>query len=249
NISVGYGEVGGQTMGAGALGQSLYYLDSFNYSTVKNALVVDAKSVSDMTAIATLPSSDPTNGGNFYVATAEAKALGLDSGSFTDGYVGFSSGAGFDYNNSDGVTAGQYDFMGTVMHEISEVLGRETMDGNFSGGSGYSPLDLFHYSAPGIRTFSGTTPGYFSVDNGQTNLNNFNTNPGGDFGDWAGSAGNDSALAYSSGGVLNSFTPTDLTVMNVLGWNPTSSGPAAPTIASFSPDSGVVGDGITNATV
>src|ERR1035441_10054773 len=96
NIDVGYGEVGGQTMGGGALGQSLYYLDSYNYSTVKNALVADAKSANDMTAIATLPSSDPTNGGTFWTSTAEAKALGLDSGSFTDGYVGFSSAAGFD---------------------------------------------------------------------------------------------------------------------------------------------------------
>ena len=165
NINVGYGEVGGQTMGSGALGQSMYFVDSFSYSQVKNALAADAKSASDLSSVATLPSTDPTNGGTFYVSTAEAKALGLDSGSFTDGYVGFSSGGVFDYDNTNGVTAGQYDFMGTVMHEISEVLGRETMDGQ---GATYYPLDLFHYSAPGVRTFSGTTPGYFSVDNGQT---------------------------------------------------------------------------------
>src|ERR1035437_2646234 len=133
------------------------------------------------------------------------------------------------------------------------------MDGHFSGGSGYSPLDLFHYSAPGVRDFSGTTPGYFSINGGQTNLNNFNTNPGGDFGDWASSAGNDSALAYASPGVVMPFTAADLTAMDVIGWNLASSGPPPPTIASFSPDSGTiasfspdsgtVGDGITNATI
>ena len=182
-ISVGYGEVNGQTMGSGALGQSMYYVGSFNYSQVKNALVADAKTADDLSANATLPTVDPTNGGTFYVASAEAKALGLWAGTIPDGWIGLSSGAAWDYNNADGVSAGTYDFYGTVLHEISEVLGRETTDGLSAT---YNPLDLFHYSAPGVRTFSGTTPGYFSVNNGQTNLNSFNTNPGGDFGDWAG---------------------------------------------------------------
>lgn len=250
NISVGYGEVGGQTMGAGALGQSLYYLDSFNYSTVKNALVTDATTANDTTAIGTLPSTDPTNGGTFWVTTAEAKAIGLDSGSFTDGYVGFSGAANiFDFNTSDGVTAGQYDFMGTVMHEISEVLGRETMNGQtFSGTRAYSPLDLFHYSASGVRDFAGTTPGYFSINAGQTNLSNFNTNSGGDFGDWAGNT-IDAANAYGTPGVVSPFSTADLTVMDVTGWNLSATGPAAPTITSFSPDTGVVGDRITDANV
>ena len=38
------------------------------------------------------------------------------------------------------------------------------MDGeNFYGGASYEPLDLFHYSAAGVRDFSGTTPGYASA--------------------------------------------------------------------------------------
>src|ERR1035437_9170321 len=99
------------------------------------------------------------------------------------------------------------------------------MDGHFSGGSGYSPLDLFHYSAPGVRDFSGTTPGYFSINGGQTNLNKFNTNPGGDFGDWASSAGDDSPLAYASPGVVMPFPAADLPAMDVIGWNAASTGP------------------------
>ena len=55
NIAVGYGEVGGYTFGAGALGESLTYLNSYNYSQVKSALTADAKTVDDATAIATLP--------------------------------------------------------------------------------------------------------------------------------------------------------------------------------------------------
>ena len=247
NINVGYGEVDGLSMGSGSLGESMFYIDPFTYSQVKNALVADATSANDMTAIATLPSSDPTNGGTFYLSTANAKALGLISGSYTDGYVGFSSSLAFDYNNSDGVTAGQYDFMGTVEHEISEVLGRTTDDGQ-SGE--YTALDLFHYSAPGVRDLSSpTTTGYFSINGGQTDLANFNTNPSGDYGDWAGSVGNDSALAFASPGVVDPFSATDLTAMDAIGYNLAATGPAAPTVASFSPDTGVVGDGITNATV
>jgi hypothetical protein len=91
--------------------------------------VAHAATASDTTALSNLPTSDPTNGATIWTSTAEAKALGLDAGIWTDGYVGFSSTLAFDYDNSNGVTAGQYDFMGTVMHEISEVLGRETMNG------------------------------------------------------------------------------------------------------------------------
>ena len=214
-ISVGYGEVNGQTMGSGALGQSMYYVGAFNYSQVKNAMVADATTANDLSSVATLPATDPTNGGTFYVSSAEAKALGLWAGTIPDGWVGLSSSAGWDYNNADGVSAGTYDFYGTVLHEITEVLGRETTDGQ-SGQ--YNPLDLFHYSAPGVRTFSGTTPGYFSVNNGQTNLNNFNTNPGGDFGDWAGNTA-DAGNAYGTPGVVSPFSAADLAAMDVIGWN------------------------------
>ena len=224
NINVGYGEVNGQTMGSGAIGQSMYFVNPYNYSQVKNALVADATTASDLSSVATLPSTDPTNGGTFYVSSADAKALGLISGSLTDGFVGFSSSIAFDYNNSDGVSAGTYDFYGTVLHEITEVLGRETTDGQ-SGT--YNPLDLFHYSAPGVRTFSGTTTGYFSVDNGQTNLNNFNTNAGADFGDWAGNT-IDAANAFGTPGVVAPFSTADLTAMDVIGWNLASALPSRP---------------------
>jgi len=252
NIDVGYGECAGTTLGSSTLGETNYnYTGPYTYSQVKNALVANATTGNDTTAIATLPSTDPTNGGTFYLSTAESKALGLMSGSSLDGYVGFSSVANmFDYNNSDGVNAGQYDFMGTLMHEISEVLGRVTYDGqNFTGAPDFSPLDLFHYSAPGAFDFSGTTPGYFSINGGQTNLNNFNTNTGGDFGDWASSAGNDAAIAFGVPGVVMPFSTSDLTALDVVGWKLSSSGQTAPTIASFSPDTGVVGDGITNSKI
>ena len=95
---------------------------------------------------------------------------------------------------------------------------------------------------------------YFSVNNGTTNLGTWNNNPNnGDLGDWYGSpypsgGAKDAANDYSSSGVINAFSASDITLMQALGWT-VSTGPAAPTIASFSPDSGTVGDGITNVTV
>jgi hypothetical protein len=83
---------------------------------------------------------------------------------------------------------------------------------------GYSPLDLFHYTSPGVHTYTGTTPNYFSVDGGQTNLDYFNSNPAGDLGDWAASAGADSYLAFSPLGQANTVSQADITAMNALGY-------------------------------
>src|SRR5207244_1093469 len=117
-----------------------------------------AKSADDATAVATLPLNDPVVGTHTWlVADVQAKALGLLANSATvDAYVGFAdtSHFTFDYNRSDGITAGQYDFFGTVAHEITEVMGRVFND------QAYYPLDLFHYSAAGVRDFVLTQTGY-----------------------------------------------------------------------------------------
>ena len=183
-IDVGCGEVDGQSLGFGAIGESETVLTSVSYSALEAALVANANAIGDTAAAASLPTTSPVNG-TWWVSTAEAQALGLSNvGGGPDGYVGFSNSVPLCYNDSNGVPPGQYDFYGVVAHEISEIMGRQMMDGeNFAGGTGYEPLDLFHYSAAGVPIFSGTTAGYFSPDGGTTNLGNFNTNPSGDFGD------------------------------------------------------------------
>jgi hypothetical protein len=239
NLDVGYGEVGGSPLSGGAIGESSYYLDPYTYAQIKSALTSDAKSTSDTAALNSLPASDPTNGETFWLTPAQEKALGLiGSSSGADGYVGFNSGANvFDYNNSDGVTAGEYDFFGTVAHEISEVMGRELLTGNGLGGtSDYSLLDLFHYSGSGVRDFSGTTAGYFSIDGGATNLNSFNTSSSGDFGDWKGTTV-DAFNAFGTPGAVSPISAADLTAMDILGWDAVQSG-TAPTISSVAATAG-----------
>ena len=164
-IDVGYGEIAGQSMEAGALGESESYLTSATYSQLQSALVKNADAIGDTAAVADLPAVSPVSG-QYWVPLAEASALGLPGvAASVDGYVGFSSSYSFAYNDNNGVAANQYDFFGVVAHEFSEVMGRQMNDGV---GSTYEPLDLFHYSAPGVRDFSGTTAGYFSANGGTT---------------------------------------------------------------------------------
>jgi hypothetical protein len=222
NIAVGYGEVGGSALGSGALGESEWSLTSVGYSSLVNALKADATTATDTTAVASLPSTSPVSG-TFWTTTAQAKALGLApaTGSSIDGYVGFSSSYKFTYNDTNGVGSGTYDFNGIVLHEITEVMGRSLLTGETVGSASksYSLYDLFHYSAPGIRDFSASTPGYFSINGGNTNLAAFNMNSGGDAGDWASSVAHDALDAFSSSGVVNAFSTADLTAMDAIGWN------------------------------
>ncbi len=248
-IDVGYGEIDGAPLGSGAVGESESYLTSVSYSSLEAALVKNANAIGDTAAAASLTATDPTNGGSFWLSTAEAKALGLTSAtSSMDGYVGFSNTVSYAYNDSSGVPAGQYDFSAVVAHEFSEIMGRTMFDGEAfgSGLQAYTPLDLFHYSKAGVRDFSGTTAGYFSANGGVTNLGNFNTNPNGDFGDWAGSVGHNAYLAAAGTGVVLPVTANDLTEMNILGWDPaTSSAPVVTVTLSHDTGSSAT-DGITS---
>jgi VCBS repeat-containing protein len=158
-----------------------------------------------------------------WLSDAQAEALGLagtsDSGA-VDAYAGFSSVYPFAYNPNNRAVAGEYDFIGVVEHELTEDMGRIDLFGESLGDgySGYSVLDLFHYTSQGVHTYTGTTTDYFSVNGGKTALDYFNSNPDGDLGDWASSAGDDSFLAFSPTDEADVVSQTDITEMNALGF-------------------------------
>lgn len=222
NISVGYGEVNGTSLGSNVLGESESYLSSYSYSSLRSALAAGATSADDQSAVASLPASAPV-GGQFWTTTAQAKALGLAAatGTSTDGYIGFSSSLPFTYNDSSGIASGTYDFNGVALHEMTEVMGRMLFTGATVAGyaNSYTLLDLMHYSSAGTRNFLASTPGYFSVDSGQTNLGDFNTASGGDAGDWSSTMGYNSFDAFSSSGIVNPVTTNDLREIDAIGWN------------------------------
>ena len=219
NIDVGYGEVDGMRMGIGALGESVTNLQDVSYSNLTSAYSASGLS---------LGSSVPA--GNLYVSYAEAKALNITitSPQTVDGYVGFSSKSGiFDYNNADGVSSNQYDFYGTVAHEFSEVMGRILLvGGTINNAPSYTAYDFFHFSSSGVQDFSGNG-GYFSIDQGATNLAYFN-NPsnGGDAGDWAnsgtsnsGGSVSDAFNAFGTTGHVEPISNTDLLALQALGYH------------------------------
>jgi len=218
NIDVGYGEVDSQPLGSTALGESISNVESFSYSKVVTALEALPPSGARTSAYANLPGTSP-DAGNMLLTTAQAKALGLDPGNSTslDGWVGFSNTEPFSYTPNATPGLGQYYFVGVAEHEISEVMGRQS----FLNSAAFGVMDLFRYSAAGtIQTTTGA-PSYFSIDGGNTDLdnwNNYKTGDHNDLGDWAPSAGNDAYDDVSNSGVINEVTQTDLTLMNVLGY-------------------------------
>jgi hypothetical protein len=231
NVNVGWGEVNNVGLSSNDLGGSWYNLDSVSYSALRTDLTNEATTPTAIAAAASLPSSAPTSGA-FYVTRADAKALGLAGASTSeDGAVGFSSSLPFTYDDSSGVASGSYDFFGVAVHELTEVMGRMLLTGedlNIFSPVSYNVLDLMHYSAPGVRDYSASTPGYFSVNSGTTDLGDFNTTAGGDAGDWASSMGDDSFDAFSNSGVVNAVSSDDLKIVNAIGWQRvTSTGAAA----------------------
>lgn len=218
HIDVGYGEIDGAPLARTDLGESevpVYVQES--YGSVVSALQSEGAPGSS-----TLPGSSPLSG-NLTMNPAEAQALGLRSAASTS-FVGFSSTANFSYALNSTPPWGQYYFVGIVEHEFTEDMGRISLIGGQP--YRYSPMDLFRYSSPGVRdqaTGGSGSTAYFSVDSGSTNLGSWNNNPNnGDLGDWYGhnipNGGNDAFNDYSSGGVLNALSPTDLTLMELIGW-------------------------------
>lgn len=216
NLKVGYGSVNGSTIGTGALGESQTSYDKVSYATLRNALASHANQPDQQTALATLSTTSPVGSANFIVANAEARALGLANanGTTLDGSIGISSTYAMDWDPTNRAVAGQYDAVGVLEHEITEVMGRTGSLGTNSGA--YTPLDLFRYTSAGVRDLI-PGAGNFSI-NGQTMLQAFN-NPltGGDATDWASSVVGDS---FGSGrtGVASLVSAVDLREMNVLGY-------------------------------
>jgi len=224
-IDVGYGEVGGSKVSAGALGES-----EADYQTVPGSTAAaqyqTLQAAYANNPLGPLPASDPVTGNQqWWVTSAEGKALGLFPNSDSvDGYVGFSSANGIWGWDPNSISSSQYDFESVVAHEFSEVMGRATLNGDRYPGSKlpeYMPLDLFHFSdaSPGTRSYSGTVAGYFSWGDDLTEYKQFSTNRQGDFSDWQPVAGSSDAFDASGGlGTASPVSEADYNVMQAVGW-------------------------------
>ena len=228
NLAVGYGEVGGSALGGGVLGaagpdQGI----GRSYAQYKADLAAHVSSPTMQTIVNNMSATDPTNGRQVWVTSAEAKALGIWTGGNTgiDGSMGFAAdpnGTVYTYDPNARGVSGKYDLIGIVEHELTHALGRIALGGNY--GSWVGALDLFRYSAPGVHSPYAGGSAYFSIDGGKSNLDWFSSSS--DLGDWASTAGNDANIAYANSGVVNQFTQTDIAELNALGFA-TGSAPSA----------------------
>jgi hypothetical protein len=226
NIDVGFGEIAGSALSANALGESESYGYITSYKTVENYLTsADSALIhSGVMASNAIQALANLRGESFFVTSAEAKAIGLVGASTSvDGYIGLTSGSLLFFGTpGQTVPSGQYDAVGVAAHEISEVMGRLGMEGATLGTyrNVYTPLDIFRYSSAG-HPDTHPTAGYFSLNDGKTNLGTYN-NPanGGDASDWASLSTNtrDSYDAFDNPGVTTQVTATDLLEVAALGY-------------------------------
>jgi hypothetical protein len=243
-IDIGWGEIAGQGMSPGALGESM----------TNGYLVSDATLTSLLTGHGdTLGGSNaPSSTTQFFLPTGEAKALGLagaspGSVSSPDGYIGFSTlgkGYSWEYTDTNGtptanIGSSQYSLFGVALHEITEAMGRISMEGlqTFHGQKTYTPLDLFDYSSYNTTTGVGTlslsnTGGYFSANGGVTQSGVFNNSKAnsGDIADWASynspadsqtnppPGTEDPFNAFGYPGLNDVLTADDILVMQTLGY-------------------------------
>jgi hypothetical protein len=211
--------------GTSVFGQSGFGLISSDYNSLRNAVVSDAKTANDATAIGSggsMVGTDPITGTHtWWVSRAQAKALGLiASDGANDGMTRF--GAGNPFTFSGPIAAGTFDFKGVALHEISEVLGRNGISGGTIGSSpnSYSLLDNFSYKAAGVKGVDNGAGNNFSFDNGTTLLKLFNNaaSNGLDSRDWAPGT-NDAFNQFETSGTVNGLSDVDLQLMDVLGYD------------------------------
>jgi hypothetical protein len=118
NIAVGWGEYAGTPVAANfGSGGPASVSQFFSYSVVRNALIAHATTPAEAIAALNLPSTDPTNGGSFYVAPAQEKTLGLipANNPGIDGYVGFGISSSYAFDQSN-IGSNQLDFVALAEH-------------------------------------------------------------------------------------------------------------------------------------
>lgn len=212
------------SLGAGVAAENSFNGSFYSYATVLAALKSHDTSAIDAEAYATLPATDPTggSGNDFFLTTAQARALGLSN--FTpqfDDVVTLNSDLSWDFNPYNRAVPGEYDAIAALEHEMSEGgMGRIGSMGTYIASGVWTPLDLFRYSAPGVRqlTPNAGVNAFFSI-NGQQLLTEYN-NPtnGGDATDWFPSIQGDSyGDAYN--GVEGRVNLTDLQENEIMGWH------------------------------
>ncbi len=220
-------------LGAGSSAENDFSEVNVSYAAFTAALRAHATTADDLLSVNGLPATDPSGGAGFAIPTAQAVMLGLakQSNNIVDTVT---------LNSNLSFTFGQ-DAIGAIEHEVTEgVFGRISSLG--FDGTQWNPLDLFRFTASGQRDFTGGSDGvetFFGVDSSHVSslayhnaINSLGQNDGEDLGDWDHTLGD--AFGAGGPGAPGTVSATDLQVLDILGWNPTSqSGPFVPAADDF----------------
>lgn len=208
-----------QSLGASFSAENSFAETSVSYASFTAALRTHAFTTDDVLAVNGLPALDPSGGVGFSLPTTEARILGLavQTNSIDDTVT---------LNSDLPFTFGQ-DAVGALEHEITEGVFGRTSSLGFSSAK-WSPLDLFRFTASGQRDFTGGSDGvttFFGLDANHVSsfayhnsISPSGANDGFDLGDWSGTRGD----SFGPGGPNSpgTISPTDLQVLDILGWNP-----------------------------
>ncbi len=266
------------SLGGGILGQAGSTTTVQSYSNFRTRMLADVTSADDTIMTNNLPtgttysaylnrtlqngnSATPyvdnngsQNNTQVEITTANARALGFNIAAGVDASITFSSNFTWDFDNSNGISAGAQDFVGVATHELMHAMGFVSVvdDVDFNPGLNENSvraasLDFTRHS--GLSVANGANMDltadnrikYFSIDGGVTNLTptiggGFST--GVTFGD--GSQASHWKDNQNLGimdptarpaGQLNVVSQLDLLALDVIGWNRITAVPEPSSIA------------------
>jgi len=227
------------------------------YNALKAIDTAPGATSAQQTAFASLGAAPSPTSGNpvtgwvsdeaMMLTSANLRALGLpapppdvqaSNGQLYDSIINLDPALTFPPNPN---TGSNHALEPAILHELDEVLGiggqgSQLSDTNAiyqTGGQGpnpaeqVGPMDLYRYSAPGVRSFSllnTTSPyAYFSIDGGNTVLSYFNQSEQLDYGDWLSDPipagyGPQVQDAIGTPGADPTLGVNELTALNVIGY-------------------------------
>ncbi|MEM9365509.1 MAG: NF038122 family metalloprotease [Planctomycetota bacterium] len=149
----------------GVLGFAAPTQVAVSYSEIRSALMADGLAEPDDSILTRLPSVDSLEfalpggtqfEGNVAISKANAKSIGLRNQELdtqfgaADGGIVMSNAIAFDFDRTDGIEAGQFDFESVLVHEIGHILGFISSTDQLQGATPPSTiapttLDLFRF--------------------------------------------------------------------------------------------------------